>query len=131
MDCPRCRMPLSPVTYEGVETDMCNTCWGFWLDCGELEQILDSQELQFSQEERDKVLGLNAASRPGSTEPAACPKCGKEMARVHCDESIHLVIDQCEQHGVWLDTGEIKKVQALAEKSDDVRRMMIRKLGLG
>ena len=130
MQCPRCDLPLTAVDYEGVEVDMCQSCWGFWLDCGELEQILESQQFQFSDAEREQVLSLNAASRPGSTEPAPCPKCEKEMERVHYDESIHLVIDQCPEHGVWLDTGEIKKVQALAEKSDDVRRLMIRKLGL-
>ena len=52
------------------------------------------------------------------------------MGRVHYDESVHLVIDCCSDHGVWLDTGEIKKVQALAEKSAVIHSLLIKKLGI-
>ena len=45
-------------------------------------------------------------------------------------ESVRLILDRCEKHGVWLDTGEIKKVQALAEKSEKVHKLLLRKLGL-
>ena len=64
-------------------------------------------------------------------DPAPCPKCATIMKREHYDESVQLVIDVCPEHGVWLDTGEIKKVQAVAEKSQNIHRMLIKKLGLG
>ena len=127
--CPRCRLPLVKVNYEGVEADMCSTCWGFWLDRGELEDILDRRDLSFSEEERERILDIRSASEPGPTAPAACPRCGKVMKRFHYDEIVHLVIDRCEEDGLWLDTGEIKKVQALAEKSEAVHKLLLRKLG--
>ncbi len=130
MDCPRCRLPLKKVDYEGVETDMCESCWGFWLDTGELEQVLARKRLEFSNAEREAILDVRTASRGGPTEPAPCPVCSTTMERLHYDESVHLIIDRCAQHGAWLDTGEIKKVQALAEKSMAVHRMLIKKLGL-
>lgn len=130
MKCPRCLLPLHSMEYEGVNTDMCDSCWGFWLDTGELEQVLSHKDLHFSDEERERILDIRTASRVGPTTPVPCPRCGHTMERVHIDEAIHLVVDQCRDHGVWLDTGEIKKVQALAEKSQALHRLLLRKLGL-
>lgn len=130
MDCPRCALPLVTVDYEGVETDMCQSCWGFWLDRGELREVLERQELEFSDEERERILDVSGAWNSGPEEPAACPKCGKIMERLAYDESVHLVIDACLEHGHWLDTGEMKKVQAIADNSRAIHAMLLRKLGL-
>ncbi len=130
MKCPRCKLPLRKVLYEGVETDMCDACWGFFLDTGELEEILAKRDLSFSKEERQEILGVKAVADRGPTDPTPCPRCGEVMRRIHFDKSVHLVIDGCDQHGVWLDTGEIKKVQALAERSQTLHKLLLRKLGL-
>ncbi len=128
MDCPRCHLPLAVADYEGVEVDMCSTCWGFWLDLGELEQILKIRALTFSEEERTQILDVRSAWDHGPLADAPCPKCGRTMDRISYDESVHLVIDRCANHGTWLDTGEIKKAQAIAEKSQAVHQMLLRKL---
>lgn len=130
MLCPRCRLPLRTVEYEGVEADMCDACWGFWLDCGELEEVIRNQDLSFSTQERDRILDVRGASAAGPTEPAPCPECGRVMSRVHYDSMIHLIIDRCQDHGVWLDTGEIKKVQALAARHGEYHTILLKKLGL-
>jgi Zn-finger nucleic acid-binding protein len=130
MSCPRCKLPLRKVEYEGVEADMCDVCWGFWLDSGELEVMLENPQIEFSEDERKAVLDIRVASQTGPTNPTQCPKCGRIMKRVHYDSMVHLVIDCCEDHGVWLDTGEIKKVQALAFKSQEYHRLLLKKLGV-
>ncbi|MGE3165452.1 MAG: zf-TFIIB domain-containing protein [Planctomycetota bacterium] len=131
MDCPRCHLPLRKTDYVGVEAEICEQCWGFWLDRGELEQILAADKMQFDEKERATVLSVRTASLTGPREPVRCPKCSRMMARLHYDASVHIVLDECPAHGIWLDTGEIKKVQAVAAKSADIHRMLIRKLGLG
>jgi len=128
--CPRCKLPLRKVTYEGVETEMCDSCWGFFLDTGELESILSKKELHFTKEERNEILDIRKASKLGPSAPAPCPKCGHTMERIHCDTDVHLLIDKCDTDGIWLDTGEIKKVQALAERSRGLHQLLLRKLGL-
>ncbi|MCA9729145.1 MAG: zf-TFIIB domain-containing protein [Candidatus Eisenbacteria bacterium] len=130
MDCPRCHLSLMTTDYEGVEVDMCSQCWGFWLDSGELEQILERRTLEFTPDERRQILDARTAFSTGPTDPAPCPKCGKTMNRLSYDESVHLVIDQCRDHGVWLDTGEIKKIQAIADRSEAIHRMLLTKLGI-
>ncbi len=129
MNCPRCQLPLRTTDYEGVEVDMCESCWGFWLDQGELEEVLERKELKFSEEERQQILAASSAWNEGSSEPAPCPKCNQTMRRHSYDESIHLLIDRCPDHGTWLDTGELKRVQAVAEKSEAIHRLLLKKLG--
>ncbi|MEM7167833.1 MAG: zf-TFIIB domain-containing protein [Planctomycetota bacterium] len=130
MDCPRCELGLAKTDYEGVAVDMCNECLGVWLDNGELQLILDLDRFQFSAAEKAALLDPNRHLRPGPTEPAACPRCGETMRQQHYDAAVHLIIDQCRKHGVWLDTGEIKQVQAISEQSQAIHRMLLQKLGL-
>ena len=42
--CPKCGAGLIEVVYKGVEIDKCSSCSGLWLDCGELERVLEGEE---------------------------------------------------------------------------------------
>lgn len=116
--CPRCGLSLSRQTYEGVEVDMCQECWGVWLDKGELEQIAKSGEYSFSQEERSALRFLLTPGKPspegGKTVP--CPHCGASMQRARYAKSTSIWIDHCVEHGIWLDAKEIKAIQAYHEQ---------------
>ncbi|MGH9362742.1 MAG: zf-TFIIB domain-containing protein [Thermoanaerobaculia bacterium] len=128
MDCPRCKLNLVREKYEGLDVDLCQSCWGVWLDSGELEAIVKNRQFQFSAEERELVLSGRAERGARPQASIACPKCGVRMERLYLDTKVHLVIDRCARHGVWLDTGEIKTVQAMAEASQKVSRLLLRKL---
>ena len=130
MKCPRCFLPLRIDSYEGVEVDWCDECWGCWLDSGELAQVLDSREIEYSDDEREQVLHLLSASKTGPRGPVQCPRCTHFMEQVRYSESIELLLDRCPDHGVWLDAGELKKAQVEAEKSQDIQKMLVRKLRL-
>lgn len=123
-------MPLSRTDYEGVSVDLCQECLGVWLDRGELQLILDIDRFKFSDAERDIILDVNRHMHAGPTDPVDCPKCGKTMEQKHYDAAVHLIVDQCPDHGMWLDTGELKQVQAISEQSQAIHRMLLRKLGL-
>ena len=129
MDCPRCGLMLRETDYEGVTVDMCDQCWGFWLDKGELEDVLESREMSFSKEERRVFAGPKSAAPAPPDEPQIpCPKCQKPMEQILSDETIQLVIDKCPTHGVWLDAGEIKAVQVAAEGSVAFHKLLLGKL---
>ena len=128
MDCPRCKLALVRDSYEGLEVDICHECWGLWLDTGELEAILDSKEFEFSPEEKQEILEGRAERKTGPLKPVGCPKCQVRMERLYLDPSVYLVIDLCRRHGVWLDTGEIKLVQTMADASKAVNRLLVRKI---
>jgi ribosomal protein L37AE/L43A len=42
--CPKCGAELVMVPYQGIEIDKCSQCQGVWLDCGELEQVLEGEQ---------------------------------------------------------------------------------------
>lgn len=44
MRCPKCGMTLIEIDYKNIRVDKCSACEGIWLDSGELEAILDSEE---------------------------------------------------------------------------------------
>ena len=128
--CPRCLLPLTHTTYESIEVEVCQTCQGFWLDPGELEHILERRSLNFSAGEREQLLDGRHHGHTGPLEPAACPRCNKRMHQIHYDTSVHLILDECSEHGIWCDTGELKKTQVIAQQSEKIHRMLLAKLGL-
>ena len=104
--------------------------WGLWLDPGELETILGERDHVLSAKERTRVLDTMKASNAGPQDPIPCPVCKKTMEHIHYDESVHVVLDQCAEHGIWCDTGEIKKIEAVSDTSEQVHQMVLKKLGL-
>ncbi len=52
MMCPKCNVPLEVSQRQGVETDVCRTCRGVWLDRGELDKIINHYEAFDRDEER-------------------------------------------------------------------------------
>ena len=128
MDCPRCKLSMVREVYEGVEVDLCQSCWGMWLDSGELETIIRSRKFEFSPEEKQVILQGRRPRSRGPVTPVACPKCSTRMERLYLDSGVHLVLDRCTDHGVWLDTGEVKVVQAVAEASLKASKLILRML---
>ncbi len=130
MNCPRCHLPLRQEKYEDVDIDFCDNCWGCWLDQGELPAIIRAHELQFTDEEKDQILSLEAATNSGPHGQLLCPNCFVFMEQIRYDESIQILVDRCPQHGIWLDAGELKKIQVVAEQTREIQSMIIRKLKL-
>lgn len=84
------------------------------------EAILQDHQYHFSRGERKTILQVlreqGDADRSGSeSERIACPECGAEMERHPAVDGCPVLIDECGQHGVWLDTGEIKEIQIFVE----------------
>jgi hypothetical protein len=76
---------------------------------------------KFSKYERDAVLTTMTregdVDRQGSEgQPANCPECGRVMERKKYEGGCPVLIDECPDHGIWLDTGEIKDLQIYLEK---------------
>ncbi len=120
LKCPRCRLLLQREEYEGHAVKFCSTCWGYWLTAEALEGILQDHRYHFSREERKTALQVMATQgdvdREGSEQQAiSCPVCAREMVRKAWIDGCPVEIDQCAEHGVWLDTGEIKELQIFAE----------------
>lgn len=112
MTCPRCSAPLARATVAGVEVDQCTKCSGMWLDPGEGEVVT-----------RPDVVAEGIVQLiPGSStrikmEDLACPRCGETMQEERYAESL-VTIDRC-KCGVWLDGGELDKIQTYRRRKLD------------
>jgi Zn-finger nucleic acid-binding protein len=109
MICPRCRVPMIVLEYEGVEIDHCLRCAGSWFDAGELALLCP--------ELGRPGLGLRpeelAALPPAETkeESRRCPRCSKKMRKVLIGPARRILIDACpEGDGIWFDTDEVARL---------------------
>ena len=115
MNCPRCHIELRVKNYRGIEVDRCPTCGGMWLDYGELDQLEDTVF------DKDKLKG-SLMFRSFDSE-LVCPKCEGRMQRFNY-RAYNMELDFCEQeHGVWLDAGEEKRVlELMKQRIKDLNR---------
>jgi hypothetical protein len=64
-----------------------------------------------------KTFSHGDANRQGTeSEAVSCPVCGVEMTRKRYSSNCPVQIDECGEHGLWLDTGEIKDLQVFIER---------------
>ena len=123
--CPRCGVTLAPTKYENVSVDFCDACWGYWVGLYQFETILATKDEVFSKEERQS--SAKAAAHPADGKPLGCARCGKGMQKLMVKDEWDkpaFFVDFCKDHGLWLDTGEIKRAQILDEKTGAVRKAL-------
>jgi Zn-finger nucleic acid-binding protein len=112
---------LAGAEYEGEEVHFCGTCWGYWLTRSQLDQIVAGVKYRFGEREVEAIaetLGSHGdANRQGfEREAVPCPVCGGQMQKKTYAANCPVQIDECDQHGLWLDTGEIKDLQVFIER---------------
>jgi Zn-finger nucleic acid-binding protein len=118
MECVVCKAALEQSQREGVTIDSCPAGHGIWLDTGELRTVVDREIEARSTAERDIAVAAGVtASAPDVDEHdvRVCPACSQPLEKVNYDETSGVMIDTCVEHGVWLDTGEIERVEAWIE----------------
>lgn len=118
--CPACTSVLAPHVHEGVDLDRCPAGCGLWLDRAELGAVVQS-ELAARPEHEERAAMEAARGDAGAAvvaeaarERRACPVCGRAM-RLEEYSSSGVPIDACGDHGVWLDDGELERIEAFAE----------------
>jgi Zn-finger nucleic acid-binding protein len=133
MRCPHCDTTLSTIDYEGVAIETCNSCGGEWLDDKELGHIVRIREEIFSAEERRAIEG--ATKIPGIPmadveREIVCPTCSATTVPINYGGNTGVIIDRCpECRGIWLDGGELEKIQMLIESWKDDMPEALKKYG--
>jgi len=114
MNCPVCKEPMIVLELEQIEIDYCTSCKGIWLDTGELELLLETEQ------ERVRLLNLLIEDSLVKEKSYRCPICNKKMKKVFVGEEKKILIDQCKKnHGLWLDRGELESVVELSSQNRD------------
>jgi len=132
MRCPRCQKEsLKNVSYENVPVDQCQTCHGIWLDTHEIQEILAQREVKFSTHQLQDAaaraqVGISDTEKKSIE---ACPKCSKPMTPMNFSYNSGVVVDICSTHGMWLDHGEIGRLQAFHEHWDARKADIAKEMG--
>ena len=112
MICPVCENPLVFLELDQIEIDHCLHCGGIWLDSGELELLLETDE------ERKRFAKLLIEDESVKENRYPCPICNKKMAKTYVGDEKKILIDKCKKnHGLWLDKGEIEAVIELSSQN--------------
>ncbi len=122
--CPRCKKPLVTYTqspplqgegrggdgvFSGDKYELCPDCGGLWLDRGKFRRATRESDVY-----REESLIINEYVKKPSQDTVTyipCVRCGKVMNRKNFAKISGVIIDECGNHGVWLDAGEIEKIR--------------------
>lgn len=125
-DCPRCRLPLSESRYEETFVQNCRECLGYWLSELACSEIAIRRDAYFSASERRTVLRWALDDYSGQVaRDLPCPMC---LAPLQPRPFKGLLLYRCRGHGVWLDTGDLKRVQIVVESSRGLLNELLRDL---
>jgi hypothetical protein len=114
MNCPVCKDSMVVLELERIEIDYCISCGGIWLDAGELELLLETEQ------ERTRLLNLLIEDSSVKEKSYPCPICSRKMKKVFVGDERKILIDKCKKnHGLWLDKGELKSVIELGSQNRD------------
>ena len=123
MQCPNCYELLATIDYEGIQIETCQSCGGQWLDDSELEHVVKVREVKFTPEQRRAIAEATSITGIKLEEvhrDLPCPKCGGTTNAINYGGDSGIIIDKCVLcAGIWLDQGELEKIQQLVEGWED------------
>lgn len=113
--CPRCHVFLQTIDLqlEGkFLIERCERCLGLFFDPGELEAFLEKAVTNVHAVDRQRLNEVQNVKR-NSDYPVTyidCPVCRKLMNRINFGPRSGVIADQCRDHGLWLDGGELRQI---------------------
>jgi Zn-finger nucleic acid-binding protein len=115
MKCPVCETKLSRIQYEGLNIRECESCRGTLLKFNRLKAI--ETRRQHSEEE---LLEQVSTEGEDTLSKINCPECFRTMdKRKKKVGPWEFAVDRCQKcRYVWLDAGELAKMQIIFEFSD-------------
>ena len=125
--CPRCRLALTLIDYEGAQLYQCQFCLGHLVSEHNLTKVISRREIGFSNRLKAKAEQLQKHSmlfyvrrrtplQRDSSRLLHCPKCQNPMIRNFYTYQYRVLIDRC--HGcqlIWFDHEELDMLQAMIE----------------
>jgi Zn-finger nucleic acid-binding protein len=107
--CPRCAAALREAHEGDTSLHGCPTCGGVWIDRENLARL--GNDDRRADALARKIVGPIAMGRLLGTAPdekaeISCPICAKPMRRQKI-QFTSTSVDLCEEHGTWLDWGEL------------------------
>jgi Zn-finger nucleic acid-binding protein len=107
VNCPRCSTDLTAVAIESSNVMACSNCEGTWYPDEALGDVTDHSFSELKETALAQSLVPDQLAKVDLDEPVNCPQCQKQMSRYTYSLVCPIVLDECIEHGVWLDDGEL------------------------
>lgn len=112
--CPSCGQLMKTVNV-GLEQspfliERCEKCLGLFFDPGELDSIIEHQIRAVFTVDRLALAGLANTRPEDEVKYRKCPICSKLMNRTNFGGISGVITDQCRNHGLFLDAGELHHI---------------------
>ena len=106
--CPQCKDPLVGIAHEEISALACRGCGGTWIENETMTRVV------YALDESAAAVGDDASKMarmpfPPHAASPPCPICHAPM-RTHLLSGTDVEADVCEEHGTWLDRGELQTV---------------------
>ncbi|HEY2744143.1 MAG TPA: zf-TFIIB domain-containing protein [Polyangia bacterium] len=113
--CVGCGAPLASWSVGETPCERCRRCGAIWIEPISFLAILGATP---TAQHPDELMVHNDGSPR-----RACPHCLEPMDLVWID---FLQLDQCREHGVWLDAGELERALVSAQPDSELKRLLDR-----
>lgn len=111
--CPNCKKEMQCINVASSKDffiEKCTDCNGLFFDPGELEALLDQKIAHDSTINYERLKELTELRPQTKVSYRHCPVCQKMMNRTNFGTRSGVVIDQCRDHGIFLDGGELRQL---------------------
>lgn len=110
--CPGCESAMKASRVADVAVQECPQCHGLWVPGARFEELVQrataARRAAGNAAPAPRVQGGNPNARP--VRYRKCPTCSAFMLRRNFRRSSGVVLDECRQHGTWLDADEIEEI---------------------
>ena len=112
--CPCCVRAMHPREVGGLVVHECGKCHGLWAPKDRFTVLVDRAaeaaraRVAAGQPLAPRVAGGNPAK--SQVEYRRCPACDALMTRRNYQKRSGVIIDQCHDHGTWLDANELEQI---------------------
>jgi Zn-finger nucleic acid-binding protein len=112
--CPVCHIKLQTIDVgEAVPflIERCETCFGIFFDLHELEEMIDRSVKGSRNVNLERLSQITENPRHiDIIVYRKCPVCRKAMQRKNFMKRSGVITDVCAEHGIWLDSGELRQI---------------------
>lgn len=114
--CPRCRLQLDSLDLglgRALRIERCEKCLGMFIDADELRLVVASKVDEAEQIDHARLAAILAEETPddfSAVRYVKCPTCDALMNRRSYGARAGVIVDECREHGIWLDGGELRRI---------------------
>ena len=119
--CPLCNISLESITIKILSLEYCSKCDGVLVEEEEFEKLIEYKVNPMNQFNPHYLRFIQDHPRDNrkKSQFQNCPVCNEQMNVINYKNCSGVILDVCEEHGIWLDGGELRQIMDWYEVGGD------------